>query len=98
VPHRAGTFIDAFVPTMSFVAVDEHSEGSGHVRVHDLKSGKDTVLPLDDAAGYMAAADDWRFPKCGNTDPAATSVRVGYMSMVVPKQSPSSSRRRDARR
>ena len=85
VPHRAGTFIDAFVPTMSFVAVDEHSEGSGHVRVHDLKSGKDTVLPLDDAAGYMAAADDWRFPEVRNTDPAATSVRVGYMSMVVPK-------------
>ena len=85
VPHRPGTFIDDFVPTATFIALDEHSEGSGHVRVHELKSGKDTLLPLDDAAGYMAAADDWRFAEVRNTDPAATSVRVGYTSMVTPK-------------
>ncbi|MBI1210874.1 MAG: prolyl oligopeptidase family serine peptidase [Alphaproteobacteria bacterium] len=85
VPQRPGSFIDAFVPTATFIALDEHEQGSGHVRIHDLKSGRETVLPLDDPAGYMAAADDWRFPEVRNTDPAATSVRVGYMTMAVPK-------------
>src|SRR5262249_3178258 len=58
VPQTPGTFIDDFVATNSFVALDEHSGGGAHVRVHDLKSGKTTELPLDNPAGYAAAADD----------------------------------------
>ncbi len=85
VAQRPGTFIDHFVATTSFIALDEHSDGGSHVVVHDLKTAKETALPLDDPAGYAAAADDWRFPEVLNTDPNATSLRVGYMTLVTPK-------------
>ncbi len=85
VAQRPGTFIDRFVATTSFIALDEHSGGGARVLVHDLKSAKETLLPLDDPAGYAAIDDDRRFPEVRNTDPTATALRVGYTTMVTPK-------------
>ena len=85
IAQRPGSFIEAFVATTTFIAVDEHGDGGSRVMIHELKSGKETVLPLDNPAGYAAAADDRRFAEVRNTDPAATSLRVGYTTMVTPK-------------
>lgn len=85
VPHTAGSFIRGFDVTTQYIAVDESTAGAARIRVGSFATGKERSVPLDDNAGYAAAADDWRFPEARNTDPDSVTLRYGASSIVSPK-------------
>ena len=75
-PHRAGTSVDGFALFNGAIAVAERANANASVRIVPAGGGPGTVVAVEEQAYAMTLGD--------NPDPANTSVRVDFTTMVTP--------------
>ncbi|MCE9521063.1 MAG: S9 family peptidase [Alphaproteobacteria bacterium] len=84
VPHQAGVYIDSFELLGGYIALNEYTKGGARIRVRNIASGAERLVPFDNAAGYASSGDSFTFPNVRNTDPDAGALRYGYTSPFQP--------------
>jgi oligopeptidase B len=84
VPHQPGVFIESFDVMGGYIALNEYTKGSARIRVRNIASGAERLVPLDNAAGYASSGDHFIFPNVRNSDADAATLRYGYTSPFQP--------------
>jgi oligopeptidase B len=84
VPHQPGVFIESFDVMGGYIALNEYSKGGARIRVRNIASGSERLVPFDNVAGYASSGDHFIFPNVRNTDADSGAVRYGYTSPFQP--------------
>ncbi len=84
VPTQRGVYIEAFEIVSGVIALDEWANGSSRIRLHNIKSGAESIVQPDAPAGHMSFSDTHNFPALRNTSSSATALRYAFSSPVNP--------------
>jgi len=76
VPHRKSVYIEDFIVLDQHLIVEERENGLTNIRIIELETGKETLIPFNDPA-YVATFST-------NSQMKTNKVRLYYSSMTTP--------------
>lgn len=84
VPGQRGAFIQDFEVASGVIVMEVWSSGTSQLRLHDMKSRETSIVASQGVASYASFSDTETFRGIRNMDSAASVVRYGVSSPVLP--------------